>query len=363
MNVLDYIKWRSDLTFDERELNELDSLIFSYLAYENFDVILDQPKTIKQVSDEFFKLYDKKMLENRKTFSKKSYLVLEAIANKPRYQSLVLSNYVNEIDYDQDLQFSALTIQYKEKWKYIAFRGTDDTFTGWKEDFSMAYKEVVLSQRKASEYVDRVFYEDSYLTRIFNQCDYYLGGHSKGGNLAMYAGGMVANDIQKKIKRIDNFDGPGFELKTWEKPFIQNIISKIHTYVPTSSLFGRLFEHREQVKIVKSDAFGLLQHHPLYWHVHVDHFQYEDAVTSGSEKAVEKFNLMLQEYDRNQREKLIESLFDIFKRLEVYTFDDLLNIDLNRILQVLKELSDLDNEQKKLIMEFLHIILKASDLR
>lgn len=362
MNMIDYIKWRKDLTFDERGINEIDSLLFSYLSYEMFDdFILNQRKTIKEISDAFFKKYDEKTLDNRLSFSKKSYLILKEMANAPRYQSLILSNYVNEINPNQDVQFSALTIQYQEKWKYIAFRGTDATFTGWKEDFSMTYKEEVLSQRKAVEYLTHVFHEESLFTKLFKKYDYYIGGHSKGGNLAIYAASFVSNDIQKRIQRVDNFDGQGFESDVWEKQSMKNICSKVHTYIPTSSLFGRLFEHREKVSIIKSNQFGVFQHDPLSWFVELDHFIYEESGSNSSEKAIDELNQILLSYNKDERKELIESLFNIFKRLDIYTFDDLLRLDMNRVLLTLKELRHLNGEQIKIMIELIRVLLKVRD--
>lgn len=364
MSMFDYIKWRGDLSFDERELNEIDSLILSYLSYEMFDGLVEgKTLTIQEIAEKFFAIYDEKVLENRLTLSKKSYLLLKEMANAPRYQSLILTNYVNEIDHEHDLQFSACTFQYKDKWKYIAFRGTDDTFTGWKEDFSMSYKKEILSQRKAVEYLNKVSSDDSLLTKVLNKCDYYVGGHSKGGNLAMYASAFVPHEVQKRIKRIYNFDGPGFMEHVWLNSSIQSIKSKIHTYIPTSSLFGRMFVHQEKVTVIKSSQIGLIQHDPLYWHVSVDHFVYANDVSDGSDKAIVQFNEMLNEYDIEKREELIESIFGIFKRLNIYTFEDLLDIDVNRIFHALKELSDLNSEQRKIILEFLKIVVKVSDMR
>lgn len=364
INMLDYIKWRGDLTFEERELNEIDSLIFSYLSYEMFDGLVENENcTIQDISEKFFKIYDEKTLENRLSLSKKSYVLLKEMAKSPRYQSLILTNYVNEIDHEHDLQFSACTIQYKDKWKYIAFRGTDDTFTGWKEDFSMTYKKEILSQRKAVEYLNRVSSDDPFLTKLLNKCDYYVGGHSKGGNLAMYASAFVPSDVQRRIKRIDNFDGPGFMEDVWMNSSIQSILPKMHTFVPTSSLFGRMFVHQEKMSVIKSNQFGLLQHDPFHWYVELDHFIYENEVSDGSLKAIEQFNEMLNEYELSKRKELVESLFNIFKRLNIYTFEDLLDIDMNRIFHALKEISDLNSEQRKIIFEFLKIIVKVSEIR
>ena len=364
MNILDYIKWRSDLTFEERDLNEIDSLIFTILSYENFEEILplNTSRSISECAQLFFSIYEEKDLRTRKTLTNRSYEVLKHIANTNRYKNLILSNYVNEIDVKQDVQFSALTITYKDKWKYIAFRGTDDTFTGWKEDFMMTYKEEVLSQKKAVEYLNKVFNEDSLLTKLLHKMTYYVGGHSKGGILAMYACAHVPTEIQTRIKRIDNFDGPGFDKRVWEKESIQKIIPVMNTYIPTSSLFGRLFQHEEKVTIIKSHQMGLLQHDGFNWIVEIDHFDYENEVSLGSVKAVNKLNDLLNGYNYAEREEIIESLFDIFERLEIYTFNDLLNIDLSKLIVALKDIVELDSKQRKVIIDFIGIIWDVTDI-
>lgn len=358
MELLEYIKWRGDLTFDERELNEVDSLIFCSLSYETLDdlFMLKDSITVKEAGKIFFSLYDEEELKKRVTFSNRSYEFLKAMMNTKRYGSLILSDYVNEIDHEIDLQFSAMTIEYPKKWKYIVFRGTDDTITGWKEDFSMLYKDEILSQKNAVRYILRVTQEKGILNKMIRKYDYYIGGHSKGGNLAMYASAHVDENIQKKIKRIDNFDGPGFLSKVWEKASMMNIKNKIKTYIPTASFFGRLFDHREGIVIINSKHNGLLQHSPYNWMIEVDHFQYSDKLSESSDKAINKFNKLLEDIDNEEREELVESLFTIFDSLDIYTFNDITKISFNSVIIVLKELRELDSKSKKILIDLLGLV-------
>lgn len=356
VELLEYIKWRGDLTFDERELNEVDSLIFCALSYETFDdlFMLRDRMSIKEAGKIFFSLYDEEELKKRVTFSNRSYEFLKAMMNTKRYSSLILSHYVSEIDHEIDLQFSALTIEYSNKWKYIVFRGTDDTITGWKEDFTLIYKDEMLSHKKAVNYIKDVTEEKGFFSKMFSKYDYYIGGHSKGGNLAIYASAYVNDNVFKKIKRIDNFDGPGFSSKFWLKN--SYIKSKVKTYIPTASLFGRMFEHREEMIVVGSKQSGLLQHSPYNWLVDVDRFKYEDKVSEASDKAIEKFNLLLEDTDLKEREEVVESLFTIFDKLEIYTFNDITKISFNSVLVVLKELSELNSKSKKVLLELLGLV-------
>ena len=259
MEILDYLKWRGDLSFDEREFNELDAYILSMILYEDFEHILHHPKTLKDVSDIYFRLYSEDDLKKRATLTRNYYPVLKAAANTRRFESLVLSQYINDIDVSQDLQFCALTIQYKNKFKYIVFRGTDDTLVGWKEDFKMTYVDEILSQKKAVDYIISIDNQDSMLFKNFGKMDYYVGGHSKGGNLALYASGHAPSKLQKRIKKIYCFDSPGFNKNVWDESMLM-IASKAENYMPTSSFFGRMFEHKEKITVIKSKQFGLLQH-------------------------------------------------------------------------------------------------------
>ena len=142
MELIEYIKWRVDLTFDERALNEVDSILFCAFVYERFDPIFEKHRelTINQLVDYYFEMYDEEQLKKRITLANRSYEIVKAMKNTKRYGDLIVSHFVNEIDRSQDLQLAAMCFEYKNKWKYIAFRGTDDHIVGWKEDFNMIYK-------------------------------------------------------------------------------------------------------------------------------------------------------------------------------------------------------------------------------
>lgn len=364
MEMLEYLKWRGDITFDERDLNEVDALLFSLISYEDFENILENNAlTLKEVSDIFFNTYNEEDLRNRVTFTNRSYEILKAAASSQRFGSLILSNYVNEIDDEQDLQFCAMTIEHKNKWKYIVFRGTDDTLVGWKEDFQMTYKKEVLSQKKAVEYVHRIFNQDTLITKVFQTIHYYVGGHSKGGNLAIYASGHVNKIIQKRIVRIDNFDGPGFLQHVWDQPSMSAIVDKIHTYIPEQSFFGRMFIHKGKTIIIKAKQFGLLQHSNFNWCIGPGEFIYEKETSASSDKAVAALNTLLDGMNNAEREKLVEGLFDTFMELGIHNFYDVSKLDINKTLKVLKELSELEEKEKKFMIEFIKIIIGLTSIK
>lgn len=359
MNILDYVHWRGDLSFDERELNEIDSLILSVLSYENFDEILTdkRSRTVNETAQLFFAKYDEENLKKRISMTNRSYELLKEAAKTKRFGDLKMMHYINEVDETLDLQFSAVTFSYKDQWEYIAFRGTDDTIIGWKEDFAMAYRDEVLSQRKAVEYLKNVT-----AISLNPNVNYFIGGHSKGGNLAMYASAFVNEDIQKRIKRIDNFDGPGFDETIWQNSSFQNIIPMMNTYIPSGSLFGRLFAHSENVTILKSEQSGLWQHDAFSWQVSFDKFIYEHDITHGSQKAIAKLNGMLDEYSSEECEVLVESLFNTFLNLNIHTLTDLTHIDIAKVIKAIRELGSLDGRTRKALIDMLEVIWDVSEI-
>lgn len=361
MDMFDYISWRSDLTFDSFELNEIDSLIFSTLCYEEFDEIFKKYNklTINQLHDLFFKLYKEEELKTRKTLTARSYEVLKKCAHTKRYGNIIVSNYVNEIDEKNNLQFSATTFSHKNKWKYIAFRGTDHTIVGWKEDFMIAYKSTINSEKKAKDYLESILNQET----IFHKPYYYIGGHSKGGHLAIYASQILKSKQLNRLKFIHNFDGPGFNESFWESPEIQLLLPKITAYIPSSGFFGRLFAHQEKEIIIQSKGAGLLQHSPFNFQLIPIEFIKEKQFSEGSNQAIEKFNDLINKYKNEEREEIIEALFSIFYELNIHTLADLTRLDINSVISSIKLVNNLSSNSKIVIREILIIILKVTDLQ
>lgn len=200
-NIIDYIK-EENKTFDERPLNQVDSLIFSTFVYINLDDVvpsLDERKKEIEIRDILRRENFNKMFKGTtlpETFEKFVY----ELAASPRFRNVKVKNFVNISDINAEKQFAAITFILNKEYSYIAFRGTDDTFNGWKEDFNMAFKYPVPSQEDALEYVEKV---SKALTQKI-----YVGGHSKGGNLAVYTLVKSNEKLQKRIEYVFSHDGP-----------------------------------------------------------------------------------------------------------------------------------------------------------
>ena len=362
MDILDYLHWRSDLTFDERPYNELDAVAFCALGYEILDEVFKEKKmmTLDEVAEQFFMMNDETALKKRLSVSSRSYEILKAMRNTKRYGSLIVAGYVSEMDRNLDLQFSVMTLIHKEKWKAVIFRGTDDTITGWKEDFSMLYRDEVLAQRKAVEYMSEITKDESIINRLFGKMDYYVAGHSKGGNLAMYACAHVPESVQKRIKRIDNFDGPGFRDEVWNTPSMKNILPVMRTYLPGDSFFGRMFVNNSEKILVKSSKNGLMQHHLYHWQVNVDALVRTDCFEESSDKAIFKLNELIKDHTEAELKEIVESTFTLTETLGLIKISDVVKVDVLKVAKALKELTELDGKTKKVLVELVGVLLNLS---
>ncbi len=362
MGILDYLHWRSDLSFDERPYNEVDSLVFCALGYELLDEIFEKEAvlTIDEVAERFFATHDEEDLKKRLSVSARSYQVLKAMWHTKRYGKLLTSGYVNEIDHDLDLQFSAMTLINKGKWKVVVFRGTDDTITGWKEDFSMLYRKEVLAQNKAVAYLNGITKDESVVQRVFGKTDLYVTGHSKGGNLAMYACAHLNESVQKRVRRIDNFDGPGFRAEIWESEGMKACLPKIRTYLPSGSFFGRMFENASDKIIVSAKKRGLLQHDPYNWNVNVDQFETLDFLEESADKAIAELNELIGSHSEEEMEEIVESVFALIRTLEMIKLSDAMKLDFTKLIKALKELGALDSKTKKVLIELAGLLLDLS---
>ena len=207
-NVSDYLKWRGDLDFSQAPFNDVDNLILAQIAYVDFTDIVPAPGsietiTIAEAADTFFDTHDEKEIKKCKSFiGKAPYLLREAAATK-RFGSLILTNYVDYVDGGKEEQFAAFHVRIDNRLTYIAFRGTDDTLVGWKEDFNMSFLSPVPSQKDAVRYIDSTVQR--------SEGKLILGGHSKGGNLAVYASVFARPSVKIRIIFVYYNDCPGFD--------------------------------------------------------------------------------------------------------------------------------------------------------
>ncbi|MCM1154261.1 MAG: DUF2974 domain-containing protein [Roseburia sp.] len=318
--ILDYIRMYGGYTFAEKPLNEVDSLIFSQFAYLKFDNLVPDIKEEEQAVDMqsilHHKDYDSLYADER--YREKNTALFQAMADSKRFGTLKLSNYVNQIELERETQFSAITIQMGDGRFYVAYRGTDETIVGWKEDLNLAFSDPVPGQLMSVEYLNHTAKK---IARPF-----YVGGHSKGGNLAVYAAMNCKKEIQDKIESIFNHDGPGFRPEVKQGGGYDRIEARIRKTIPHSSLVGMIFYSEGNYRVVESRYLGLAQHDPYSWLVEKDDFRTARQVYSSQMVMDTALNKWILSLDQEQIHIFVDTLYDVIKASEA---DNLIDFTAN----------------------------------
>ena len=340
-DIYTYLKFRGDLDLKNYPLNEVDALIFSELSYIQFENIVPTVEEKGNITlEEAAKKYIPK--EGKASIFYARYeRLLEAMAECPRYAELQLSNYISVMNLEEKQQFSALHIHINPFLTFIAFRGTDETLVGWREDFDMSYMMPVPAQFSAVDYVNRT------TKGLFQK--YILGGHSKGGNLAIYSGVFCDPGVQSNIKAIYNFDGPGFHKKIVDNESYLKIKDRIYTFVPEASVVGMLMEHEEEYKVVKSYETTFMQHEGLSWSVAGTKFELVENVDEFSNSVSITLKSWLEKADYEDRKVIVNALFDILEIGGIQSVLDYKDISVHNTTAMVKAAAALPKEQREII--------------
>lgn len=354
-NIIDYIKWRGDLTFSQDSFNDIDNLILSQLAYIDFtDIVVPSEISkgipLKDAADKFFAINDEEEILNHVSMTKNSIFIFKEMANSNRFKDIILSHYINDINEDEQSQFSAITTLLDDSSIYVAFSGTDSTLIGWHEDFNMLYMKHTPGHFKAVNYLNSLDVSD--LTSI------RLGGHSKGGNFALYAGMHCNPDIFAKIIKIYNNDGPGFSQDIVNTDNYKKILPITKTIIPESSVVGMLFEHQESYEVVKSDNKGLKQHDALSWQVLGNHFIYAKSIGNQSLNTNKAIDEWLSLIPKEQRKDIVDAVFLILNSAGIETVDDFFTLKLRDIINVMQTGKSLPKETSEAIIDATLLLIK-----
>ncbi|MBO7218822.1 MAG: DUF2974 domain-containing protein [Clostridia bacterium] len=303
-NLLSYLKEYGRVSFEEEPLNELDIALFSQLPYMDFNSIsFDQD--IKYSLKSLLKLYfvdrDKKDRYLGLIIPRDIVPAIRKMSNCTRYKNIKVYNYLNKINLEKEEQFSAITIDIDKATKLIIYGGTDDHIVGWKEDFNSLYLPTTLSQKDAYKYLLDSGNQD--------KRKMYVLGHSKGGNLAMYASINAPQEIQDRIINVYNFDGQGFLSINSNKKF-DEIYARIISLCPRGSLIGRLFHHTEEAHIVNSYGVALFQHDIYTWEVKGTKFIYLEHFDEISDKLDLLINGLIKELTITEKQNFVQAFFD-----------------------------------------------------
>lgn len=260
-NILDYLTWRGDLAFSGKHpFNEVDDLILARFSYLPFHLIkFSSYETIQTVSQKLLKVKSKDFCWPD------DYKLAHLLVDSARFKNLRVFNFVQHHDTKAERQFAAITIRISRRRLYASFMGTDNTIAGWKEDLNLSFMENTPAQLDGVNYIRR-------LARRYPFSKILIGGHSKGGNIAIYSALENPKSIQRRIISVSNYDGPGFNEKIIQGEHDWKIIERVTTYIAQGSVFGRLLRHPERQLVVLSHGKGIYQHDVYTWEIDGDQF-------------------------------------------------------------------------------------------
>ena len=348
-NVCEYVKWRGDLTLKQSKFNEIDALILTRLSYFPFDQLIQQNE--EATVEELSKRFEKADKSTMKILWEDDNELFPLMGKSERFGKMSVTQYVNKINAEQEKQFSATTVILPDNTIFVTYRGTDATIVGWKEDFNMCFKSHIASQKDAVEYLNMVSKKYKRLIRIV--------GHSKGGNLAVYAAMFTNSKVKKRIINIYNNDGPGFDDEIIKTKEYKEILPKVHTYIPQSSVIGRLLNHEEKYTVVQSIQKGIMQHDLYSWQLEGKEFICLEKVTNGSEIFDKTLKEWLINITPEQRGIVIDTAFDILNTTEVEYFSELKKNWFLNIRLMLGRYKNLDDESKKVISEIVQKLVST----
>lgn len=352
-DIIDYAKTHQEETFDQFAFNEADSLILSELSYMNFrntpfcrdsfSVTLSQFLNNKETSDRI----TKGMLSQEKDIA-----LLSVLAASRRYGSIRACAFTESTDTECEKQFCAILFSLSDHVYYIAYRGTDDSFVGWKEDLNLSFLPEIPAQVSARQYCTRLMYQ-------YPGC-YYLGGHSKGGNLAIYAAMHQPTALLPRVLAVYNHDGPGFLPGVYQSGEYLRIHPLIYKTVPQSSIVGLLLEQHDNYTVIQSSAFGIMQHDPYSWITDSNGFVVIEQVDTLSKYTNLALNNWISSLDLETRKRFVDALYDTITATGATTTTELLDNRFEHFKSLIEKIRESDPEEKKLVHSVIRALIRSS---
>lgn len=302
-----YLLFRGDLDYTAAPVNEIDEMVFASLGKADYTGILTENETAKYADtfNAFFSLHGEQ--EDASLGLLESPILMKTlrmISRCPRYADILISRFVNKVSPENMEQMSALTVHGPNGKLYVTYRGTDDTLVGWKENCELAILDSVPAQRDAAAYLEAA-------ATAFPGCPIVVSGHSKGGNLAVYAAVNAREDIRDRIEKVISYDGPGFLSDFFRQPGYLCMEDKITTLVPNASCVGMLMHHAGRLDVVDCELDGPLAHDIFFWDLLPDGFKRTRPLSEKSMVFHRAIDQTLNDLDRQKRQELVDDIFDV----------------------------------------------------
>ena len=351
-NIITYVRENGHMAFDELGFNEVDSLILSQLSYLDFSCCTEIPQPFGATIATLRQMGLAANCPSNRIEANRCDELYDLLESSRRFRDIAVDNFVNDIDIAVEKQFSAVTFRLSPRLHYIAFRGTDSTFVGWKEDFNMSFLADTPAQQAAVRYFEDIAGR--------TPGSFILGGHSKGGNLAVYAAMSAVPIYQQRISLVYEHDGPGFLEETLQRPGFRAVASRIYKTVPESAVVGLLLTSHEKYTVVASKAIGLFQHDPFTWQVENGDFVEVKSTDLLSKAADRTMTLWLSENDAQTRRAFIDGLYSLVQATGAHTLNELADNWHSNILPVFQAIRSMDPSVRRMILETVFSLLRAS---
>ena len=346
-NINNYIVDYGNNNFKELSYNRIDDMIlarFSNLPF--YKISLGENETIYSIFQKF------KKLKSNEFLYKGDESLIYNLGNSNRFKNMHISNYEYKVDNLEEKQFAAITIHINESEMYISYSSTDDSLIGWKEDFNLGFMDKIPSQIEGTNYLIK-------LANLYKK-NIRLGGHSKGGNIAIFSSCNVEKEIQNRIITISNYDGPGVTKYIANSNSYQNIINKIVTLIPQNSIIGRIFEHKENFSIINSIEKGIYQHDIYSWQISDTKIVSLNSVTNFSKNFNKIFTEFLEQTSLLEREAFVNSLFSLITSININSMSAFLKFKKVNLIKMFKNNYILDEKDRKIVNKLIFNFFKIS---
>ena len=355
-NIFDYLDWRGDLPFSADPFNAVDNLILSEIAYTDLDGLIPGETSggtvsLEEVSAAFFHLYSEEELAARKSFLRMMPFLMKKAAGTRRFRSMRIGRYVNRISQESEEQMAAMVFYPEEGLPYIAFRGTDNTIIGWKEDINLSFSAGTAGQQHAAAYLTDRLREIP--TKVL------VGGHSKGGNFAVYASAFCDPLLRPAIARVYSNDGPGFLEEIVNSGSYRAILPRVESIIPEGSVFGLLLNSGYPHTVVRSSEKGLFQHDGLSWQVLGKQFSTIPETSRISEFMEKTLQQWIGSFSLEERAAFSDALYDIMTSGGAGTLEDINRLTLAERLEMMHSFHRMDRQEKDTILTVFRQLLQS----
>lgn len=347
-NLITYVQQYEAQTFQEKSLTDIDILVLTEIAYLPFDEIVSSSFEEKaaillnQLGKEFETIKEKEHKNNPFMITKERIQLLDVVSKSQRYKDIKVFGFMNDIDDEQTKQFAAVCYQWEEESRWIIFRGTDESLTGWKEDFMMTYSDLIPAQIDAIEYLRK---QAELFSGSLN-----ISGHSKGGNLSLYASAMQEEDIQHRIQQIYCWDAPGVHRSILNTEGYQRVVSKAKRYIPQDSIVGLMLESQVPYHIIESQGSGISQHSALMWNIEDDHFVELTELTRNSQLTDQTFKQWTEVVSDEDLKLFFDTFFELIFEMGVETVNDVYYNFRMYMRQFFEKAYQMDTEKREILL-------------